>query len=45
MDAELELRRQRRRRSSIINGEALRAFGEHTGWGNGMFERGWRNDG
>jgi hypothetical protein len=34
MDAEMELRKQRRRRSSVINGETLRAFGEHSSWGN-----------
>jgi hypothetical protein len=39
MGAELELRRQRRRRSSGIHGDALRSFGECSGWG-ASFERG-----
>jgi hypothetical protein len=39
MGAELELRRQRRRRSSGIHGEALRAFGDCSGWVAG-YERG-----
>jgi hypothetical protein len=42
MDAEMELRRQRRRRSSIINGETMRVFGEHSNWGSSP--PGWRHD-
>jgi len=44
MDAEHELKRQRRRRSSVINGETLRTI---ESWGSGTpggFSGGWRND-